>query len=365
MSLRNAPARAKSDLTKQLSAHNVRKSIANAILTSIGLSSAEPEHSAPSRPASRADGLHQRPISVMSSRSHHPESPEGNFPPNCNPFSSYGDWQLTSILDIEPPKQQRPVSRVGHERNIGPSQAAPDELPEEGYSPRSDPDSVEPLIVASSRDIDDMVRDMLLYFEGRESEENWVMRERNVVTLRRLTRGNAPQSFPTHYLNGIKTLLDGIFKVVNSLRTTLCLAGCLLIQDITRTCGPKVDSMVEIMMQNLIKLCGGMKKISTQNGNATVDTVIGNVTFTPRILQHVTSAAQDRNTQLRLYAAGWIKTILSRQARYKSVIEHAGGLDNIDKSIRKGLCDANPAVRETMRKTFWAFFQVWPGKANE
>lgn len=210
-----------------------------------------------------------------------------------------------------------------------------------------------------------MVRDMLPCFEGRETEENWVARERNVITLRRLTRGNAPQSFPTQFIGGIKSLLDGIFKVVNSLRTTLCTNGCLVIQDLAKTCGPRIDSMVEIMMQNLIKLCGGMKKISAQNGNVTVDAVIGHVTFTARILQHITSASQDRNAQLRLSAAGWIKTVISKQARHKSTMEHAGGLDNLDRSIRKGLSDANPAVRETMRGTFWAFFNVWPGKANE
>ena len=273
-----------------------------------------------------------------------------------------------ALLEVEPPKSQRPASRVEQTRTPDPSHAAtaaPDELPEGGYIPRNDPENVEPLIIASSRDIDEMVRDMLPCFEGRETEENWVARERNVITIRRLTRGNAPHSFPTQFIGGIKSLLDGIFKVVNSLRTTLCTAGCLVIQDLAKTCGPRIDSMVEIMMQNLIKLCGGMKKISAQNGNVTVDAVIGNVTFTARILQHITSAAQDRNAQLRLNAAGWIKTVISKQARHKSTMEHAGGLDNLDRSIRKGLSDANPAVRETMRGTFWAFFNVWPGKANE
>lgn len=241
---------------------------------------------------------------------------------------------------------------------------AGDELPDDAHE-RNYSEDVEPLIVASSRDVDDMVRDMLPWFEGRESEQNWVARERNVITLRRLSRGNAPQSFPTQFLAGTKSLLDGVFKVVNSLRTTLCTAGCLLIQDLARTCGPKIDSMVEIMMQNLIKLCCGMKKISTQNGSNTVDVVIGHVSFTPRILQHITSAVQDRNAGLRLYAAGWLKTVMNKNARYKGVFEHNGGLDLLEKGIKKGLTDANPAVRETMRGTFWVFFTVWPAKGNE
>ena len=63
-SFRNAPARAKSDLQKQLVARGVRKSIANAIISGIGLGADEPQTS--TRPISRAE----RPISVMSSRSH-------------------------------------------------------------------------------------------------------------------------------------------------------------------------------------------------------------------------------------------------------------------------------------------------------
>lgn len=67
-SSRTAPARAKSDLQKQLVARGVRKSIANAILSGIGLAGAEPEPSSSARPVSRVD----RPISVMSSRSRAP-----------------------------------------------------------------------------------------------------------------------------------------------------------------------------------------------------------------------------------------------------------------------------------------------------
>lgn len=206
---------------------------------------------------------------------------------------------------------------------------------------------------------------MMPHFEGRESEDNWIRREKDVLTLRRLTHGNAPDDYSPAYLAGLKTLLDGIFKVVNSLRTTLSTIGCLLIQDIAKRCGPRIDSMVEIMMQNLIKLCSGMKKISAQNGNATVDALIENVTFTTRILQHVSGACQDKNVQLRLFAAGWLKTLIQKQSHHKSSIEHGGGLDMMEKSVKKCLADANPGVREAMRSTFWTYYRVWPNRANE
>lgn len=261
-------------------------------------------------------------------------------------------------------------SRSHHERPLasssvdGPARPkTPAELPPAGTSTPED-DGLEPFLVSSSRDIDDLARDMLPWFDGKESEDNWMKREKNVILFRRLTRGNAPNDFSQTYVHAAKSLLDGFFKVVNSLRTTLCTNGCLLIQDMARVCGPKIDSMVEIMMQNLMKLCSALKKISAQSGNLTVDAVIGNVTFNIRLLQHVHWASQDKNVQVRLFAAGWLRTLINRQSHHKSTVEHGGGLDLIEKSITKGLGDANPGVREATRGTFWTFFTVWPDRAE-
>ncbi|OJJ49885.1 hypothetical protein ASPZODRAFT_149341 [Penicilliopsis zonata CBS 506.65] len=385
----NAPARAKSDLKKQLATHNVRKSIANAILTNIGLGSADHDNAPPTRPVSRAEGLHrpasradglhqrpisraeglhrpasraealhqrpvsraealhQRPVSVMSSHSLHPDdlSNEELDIPKSRPIALKPERPRSTVVPHSDSIDSLASSAAGHAIQ--------------------DSDNIEPLNIASTRDIDDLVREMMPYFEGRESEDNWLYRERHALTLRRLTRGNAPHHFSTQYIAAIKTLLDGIFKVVNSLRTTLSTTGCLLIQDIAVTCGPKLDPMVEIIVQNLIKLCAGMKKISAQNGNDSFVAIIENVTYNSRILQHVSSAAQDKNVQLRLHATGWIKTLINRQARHQISIDHAGGLDVVEKCIRKSLADANPGVREAMRSTFWAFYKVWPDRANE
>lgn len=355
---RNAPARAKSDLQKQLVARNVRKSIANAILSGIGLGADEPQ-SAP-RPISRAE----RPISVMSSRSHAKELPDdGSF---VHTPEHYKDNSSNDSTEPEFSKS-RPISRIHHDRSAQsvepPSRPkTPAEHPTSQSPPQDD--GIEPLLVSSPRDIDDLVRDMLPWFDGKESEDNWLKREKNVILFRRLACGNAPHDFSQSFVGAVKTLLDGIFKVVSSLRTTLCNNGCLLVQDIARVCGPKIDGMVEIMMQNLIKLCSSLKKIAAQNGNAAVDAVLSNATFSIRILQHVHWACQDKNVQLRLFAAGWLRTLIIRQAHQKSTVEHGGGLDLIEKSIKKGLGDANPGARESFRSTFWTFYGVWPSQAN-
>jgi CLIP-associating protein 1/2 len=225
-------------------------------------------------------------------------------------------------------------------------------------------EQVEPSYVNTQRELDDTFRDMYPFFEGKESEQNWLKREQSCTKLRRLNAGNAPSDFHDAFLVGIKGLLDGILKAVNSLRTSLSKEGCSVVQEIARTAGPGLDPMVEILLQNLIKLCGGTKKISSQQGNVTVDIIISKVSYNIRIMQHIFAACQDKNVQPRTYATGWLKTLLKKEAHHKSHIEHTGGLDLIEKCIKKGLADANPGVRENMRSTFWAFAQIWPAKAD-
>ncbi|PYH98537.1 hypothetical protein BO71DRAFT_416180 [Aspergillus ellipticus CBS 707.79] len=381
----NASARAKSDLRTELTEQNVRKSIVNAILTSIGVVSTETEPT--SRPASRAASraeLRKRPQSSVSrpmrpvsqaavrteqSAVSKPVRPASQAAVRAEHAKQAEPVSQTTVMTEQSTasKPSRPISRAA----VRAEHAAPSQKPDfvsqaavmtdDSTSPVSE---VDPLNVASSRDIDDMVRGMLPHFEGRETEENWINREKSVLTLRRLAHGNAPNSFSQPFVSAMKTLLDGIFKVVNSLRTTMSTNGCLLIQDLALKCGGKIDSMLEIIMQNLLKLSANMKKIAAQNGNRTVDIVIANVSYTPRILQHVGNASLDKNVQLRLYSAAWFQTIIKRQAHHKSSIEHGGGLDIIEKGLKKGLSDANPGVREAMRGTFWCFFRVWPERAN-
>jgi CLIP-associating protein 1/2 len=223
---------------------------------------------------------------------------------------------------------------------------------------------VEPSYVNTQRELEETFREMHPHFEGKESEQNWLKREQSCTKLRRLNAGNAPGDYHDPFLAGIKGLLDGILKAVNSLRTSLSKEGCSVIQEVARTAGPGLDPMVEILLQNLIKLCGGTKKISSQQGNVTVDIIISKVSYNLRIMQHILAACQDKNVQPRTYATGWLKTLLKKESHHKSHVEHTGGLDLIEKCLKKGLADANPGVRENMRSTYWAFAQIWPAKAE-
>ena len=223
---------------------------------------------------------------------------------------------------------------------------------------------IEPMYVYTARELEDLLRQMPPCFEDREKEENWKTRDNNVLKLRRLLKGNTPTDHLTIFVAGIKGLLDGILKVAHSLRTTLSTNGCQFIQELARTLGPAIDSMAEIILQSFEKMCSATKHIAAQNGNVTVDTVLSHVSYNVRHMQHIWAVTGDKNVQPRSFACEWLQTMLKRVVQHKSHFEHTGGLELADKSIRKGLADANPKVRESMRATYWVFAESWPDKAE-
>jgi CLIP-associating protein 1/2 len=225
-------------------------------------------------------------------------------------------------------------------------------------------EAVEPSYVNTYRELDEILRDMHFHFEGRETEQNWLKREESITKLRRLLAGNAATDFSEQFFNGLRALLDGIIKAVTSLRTSLSKEGCSLVQDIAKVYGPGMDPIVELLMQTFIKLTASTKKMASQLANTTVDTIVARATYNTRIMQHIWLACQDKNVQPRLYSSGWLKTVLNKEAHHKNHVEHTGGLDLIEKCIKKGLADANPGVREQMRAAYWTFSGIWPARAE-
>ncbi|KAI1147339.1 clasp N terminal-domain-containing protein [Nemania diffusa] len=312
---RDAPNAAKSDLKRQLKNFKVRPAIESAIVKELNPASAKADPE--SRPAS---ALQARPASAM---------------------------------------QARPASALQARPNFAASDRPTTPVP-----PEAKTESVEPTYVNTHRELDDIIKGMHQWFEGKETEQNWMKREESMSKLRRLIAGNATTDFPELFITGCRGLLDGIIKAVISLRTSLCKEGCALVQDLAVTFGPGIDPMVELLMQTFIKLCAATKKISSQLANLAVDTLVGRTTYTVRIMQHIWAACQDKNVPPRVYATGWLRTLLKKEVHHKNHLEHGGGLDLIEKCIKKGLNDPNPGVREKMRTTYWAFASIWPNRAE-
>ncbi|OCL13663.1 hypothetical protein AOQ84DRAFT_385243 [Glonium stellatum] len=298
---RTAPEHAKADLKKQLVTYNVRKTIASYIISQLS-GSAPPEID-----------MKASTISIATSSAE-----------SLNPDTGFAD----SVMSEAPPAEVVPM---------------------------------DPIYLHTQRELDEIFREMAPHFEGKETEQNWLARDKSTLKLRRITKGNAPSEFHGAFIAGVKSLLDGILKVANSLRTTMSTNGCQLIQELARTLGPAMDPWTEILLQNFIKMCAATKNIAAQNGNTTVDTIFSNVSYSSRILQHVSFASQDKNVQPRIFSSGWLKSLIRK---HKSQIEHSGNLELVEKTLKKGLADANPKVREGSRAAYWTFAQAWPQRGE-
>ncbi|KAI1258574.1 ARM repeat-containing protein [Xylariaceae sp. FL1019] len=260
--------------------------------------------------------------------------------------------------------ESRPASAMQTRPNLAASVSSHASERPTTPAPESKAEAVDPTYVNTHRELDEILKNMHVWFEGRESEQNWLKREESITKLRRLIAGNAPSDFPDLMVSGCRGLLDGILKGANSLRTSLSKESGALVQDLANTFGSSIDPMVELLMQTFIKLCAATKKIASQLANTTIETIIGRTTYTPRMMQHIWGACQDKNVQPRLYATGWLKILLKKEAHHKNHLEHGGGLDLVDKCIKKGLADPNPGVREKMRATYWCFAGIWSTKAD-
>ena len=350
--LRNLNDGAKNDLKKQILQRNVQKSIVAHIFTQLGLSEA-------------SDFTHTTSGHVQGRVTPANEKGYGSSISNAPILSSSSlskivpskDKALTSSTTITgPPTKDRVVSGAL-------ASASAPSLPALSAS-ETEAKKLDAIVVYSNRELEELFRDIHPHFEGRETEFNWNPREDNIIKLRRITKGNAPKDYTTTFLVSIKGLLDGILKAVTSLRTTVSSNGCHLVQDIARTCGPGLDSMVEIILQPLLKLCGATKTIAAETANKTIDTIFAYVTYNLRILQHIWSASQDKNVRPRSYATVWLKTIIDKHGYHRSTLEHANGLDLIEKCIKHGLADANPEVRESTRNTYWSYWRFWPDRSD-
>lgn len=225
---------------------------------------------------------------------------------------------------------------------------------------------LDPLYVSTNRELEDIFADMKTLFEGKETEHNWLQRDKAVTKIRRLLKGDADKDFHAVFVTGIRAVMDGINRIASSLRTTVCTNACQLAQELARALGPALDPIVEMMITNYIKMSSNTKQIAANHGSTTVEIILSNVSYNKRMLEHIWFAYQEKNVQTRTCATTWLRVMIRKHGgAHKSQIEHSGGLELAEKCLKRGFGDANPKVREGTRAGFWAFHAIWPDHADK
>jgi CLASP N terminal len=226
---------------------------------------------------------------------------------------------------------------------------------------KDDENPAKPLEISSPRDFEDMSQAMHGVFEGKETEQNWDKRRKAVIKISRVTHGNAPTEYRAPYTSFIKSQLDSILKVVDSLRTNVTTTGLNTLQHIAGTLGQGVDFMVDFVADTLITRSCNTSKVKRDPAIATFETIVSNATCNKNLLHYIVSASEHKDPNARTAVSTWLMAILNKNGRH---CDQAGVLDLIDKCIKNGLNDAKPQVRTPMRTTYATYATLWPDRAT-
>nr|XP_018264986.1 uncharacterized protein I303_03168 [Kwoniella dejecticola CBS 10117]OBR87144.1 hypothetical protein I303_03168 [Kwoniella dejecticola CBS 10117] len=307
----STPAAARSELKKLLLARNVRKTISNDIIARVLGGGGE----------------------------------SGRSTPSIVPTS----------ITAEHPTQEANIN--------GRSGAATPAISGDGSS-----DDIEIVYMASPHDVHNEMAAMLPHFEGKETEHNWLPREKSVIRIRGMLKGGVWAKFSEAFIQGLKSgILEGVSRTIVSLRTTVAQQSCYLMKELAETLGPSFDQFVEHLLPILAKMSGYTKKIIAERSQACMTAIIIHTHVHPRLLiNHVAAGVADKNVQTRHFSTGHLKTFLDiHGAKSKNVIETTpGSLDQLEGAVKKSLADVNPAVRDLARQAFWAYHSVWKQRAE-
>ncbi|CAG8480438.1 3966_t:CDS:10 [Funneliformis mosseae] len=231
--------------------------------------------------------------------------------------------------------------------------------------PSSSADEIGIMRIESAKELEKEFQNLLTPFSGKESEQNWLIRERNINKLRSLTRGDAASQYPDAFINGLKLIMSGILTSLTSLRTTLTLAASGLIKDLVSHLGTNMDPFADNLLANLLKMVQSTKKIVAQAAANSANSLFQYCSYHARLVTQLWHAMEEKNIQLRAYTIGFVKTVIQTHADRRDTMERTGGVESLEKCVRKGLTDAAPKVREGCREVFWTFYEVWPDRGEK
>ncbi|KAM0752761.1 hypothetical protein T439DRAFT_182194 [Meredithblackwellia eburnea MCA 4105] len=235
--------------------------------------------------------------------------------------------------------------------------------PSSVHTPTND---VQPVYIASPHDLAQEFENMKGAFEGKETEHNWMIRDKNVGILRGMLKGGVWNTeggvLREGFILGLKAVLEGVLKTASSLRTTIATSALSFITELSETLRNSLDPFLELLLNHCLCMAGQTKKIVATASQACVTALLTHSGYHIKTLQLLLVAMSDKIVSARQFVSGHVLTFVKFHVskNHKGLVEQTGGLDILAECVRKGLGDANSQVKETSRKTYWMLEEVWP-----
>nr|CAG8506500.1 6254_t:CDS:10 [Entrophospora candida] len=214
-------------------------------------------------------------------------------------------------------------------------------------------------------DFEQELQKIIPIFQGKETELNWSSREKYLNHLKSLINDDQDLKYPEVFASFLKIIMDGVISSLTSLRTALNLTTCEFIQDASVYLGSAINPFAETLLTKLLKMVSSTKKLVSQaSANATIS-LLKNSSYNCRLVTQLLSTMKEKNVQLRIYNISFLKTVIEAHSHRKDYIERTGGAEVFEKSIKIGLVDASPKVREGCREVFWLFNEFWSHRGDK
>ncbi|GAN06928.1 hypothetical protein MAM1_0141c06418 [Mucor ambiguus] len=207
-----------------------------------------------------------------------------------------------------------------------------------------------------------------LLFSGRETDSNWEIRQAFFEKVKGFLSSEDAKIHKKELLDKIHEVIPGIYNTVKSVRTTLIEEALSLVEAIGTYVGDSLNMHTnEAILRFLMNESSVTKRAIASRAFEATNNYLTRVRFRPMVLIFLCKRAQDKNPQLREFALGYIKTVLSvhGSANKSRLIEHADLTQAIASSLQKGLVDAAPTVRSACKETYYVFEEHWPTSAYE
>ncbi|KAJ2156839.1 suppressor of tub2 mutation [Coemansia sp. RSA 552] len=198
------------------------------------------------------------------------------------------------------------------------------------------------------------------FFSGRESEENWVQRERAIKLYRGIVWGNAATELCEDLADQLREHIHQILQAVGSLRTSLSGYSMGLCDDIAMRLGPHASAIFDPIVDALLKQCAQTKKIGAQRAAKSLALAFQSFPLRPKNVEQLRLRISEKSAAMRLAVIAASTGIISSHGPYMDHANrrHQDVLVNICDIIRAGVTDAQPSVRESARKLFWELHAV-------
>ncbi|KAJ4524437.1 suppressor of tub2 mutation [Exophiala dermatitidis] len=186
-----------------------------------------------------------------------------------------------------------------------------------------------------------------------ETEESWKKRQDLLVKLSEIFDNRKDNSvLPKDFVERVKAILPDIVTTALSERTTLSTQACRVISKVAQHLETQIQPQLDILLPQLIVLCGSAKGVNQKNANETIINICKHAGYSPRLFYHVCSAIRDKRIPPRTYAPEWLRILLTS---YRTQMDREKDGEAARKAIYQGLTDGQIKVRENSRAVYWEY----------